>query len=173
MGDYLEKQMLPSSLKYSACVGFITFFVGAYAGYSFSDAKAEAKQYKANIEALEIERTELFKQLEKEHEYQQTAKATSQKAQEDLADLESRYADAINALNDLQLQQLSYDNQDAEPLSESSSSTADNKESRNKGCYADRAKLQRLYEEQLTLARDCDINAIHLNQLIDLYNSIQ
>lgn len=173
MGDYLEKQMLSASLKYSACVGFITFFVGVYAGYSYSDAKAEAKQYKANIEALEIEREELIKQVEKEHEYQQTAKAASQKAEEDLADLESRYADAINALNDLQLQQLAYDNQDAEPLSESSSSTADNKENRNKGCYADRAKLQRLYEEQLTLARDCDINAIHLNQLIDLYNSIQ
>ena len=44
MGDYLEKQMLSASLKYSACVGFITFFVGAYAGYSYSDAKAEAKQ---------------------------------------------------------------------------------------------------------------------------------
>ena len=165
--------MLSASLKYSACVGFITFFVGAYAGYSFSDAKAEAKQYKANIEALEIEREELIKQVEKEHEYQQTAKATSEKAQEDLADLESRYADAINALNDLQLQQLSYDNQDAEPLSESSSSTADNSKSSNKCSQQDRAKLQRLYEEQLTLARDCDINAIHLNQLIDLYNSIQ
>ena len=165
--------MLSASLKYSACLGFITFFVGAYAGYSFSDAKAEAKQYKANIEALEIEREELIKQLEKEHEYQQTAKATSEKAQEDLADLESRYADAINALNDLQLQQLSYDNQDAEPLSESSSSTADNSKSSNKCSQQDRAKLQRLYEEQLTLARDCDINAIHLNQLIDLYNSIQ
>ena len=173
MGDYLEKQMLSASLKYSACVGFITFFVGAYAGYSFSDAKAEAKQYKANIEALEIEREELIKQVEKEHEYQQTAKAASQKAEEDLADLESRYADAINALNDLQLQQLSYDNQDAEPLSESSSSTADNSKSSNKCSQQDRAKLQRLYEEQLTLARDCDINAIHLNQLIDLYNSIQ
>lgn len=165
--------MLSAGLKYSACVGFITFFVGAYAGYSFSDAKAEAKQYKANIEALEIEREELIKQVEKEHEYQQTAKAASQKAEEDLADLESRYADAINALNDLQLQQLSYDNQDAEPLSESSSSTADNSKSKSESCYADRAKLQRLYEEQLTLARDCDINAIHLNQLIDLYNSIQ
>lgn len=173
MGDYLEKQMLSASLKYSACVGFITFFVGVYAGYSFSDAKAEAKQYKANIEALEIERAELFKQLEKEHEYQQTAKATSEKAQEDLADLESRYADAINALNDLQLQQLSYDSEDIEPLSESSSTSARNTESANKCSNKDRAKLQKLYEEQLTLARDCDINAIHLNQLIDLYNSIQ
>jgi seryl-tRNA synthetase len=165
--------MLSAGLRNSILGAALAFCVGVYAGYSFSDAKAEAKQYKANIEALEIERTELFKQLEKEHEYQQTAKAASQKAEEDLADLESRYADAINALNDLQLQQLSYDNQDAEPLSESSSSTADNKENRNKGCYADRAKLQKLYEEQLTLARDCDITAIHLNQLIDLYNSIQ
>ena len=33
----------------------------------------------------------------------------------------------------------------------------------------DRAKLQRLYERQLTLARDCDITASHYNQLIDFY----
>jgi chromosome segregation ATPase len=165
--------MLSAGLRNSILGAALAFCIGVYAGYSFSDAKAEAKQYKANIEALEIERAELFKQLEKEHEYQQTAKAASQKAEEDLADLEDRYADAINALNDLQLQQLSYDNQDAEPLSESSSSTADNSKSSNKCSQQDRAKLQRLYEEQLTLARDCDINAIHLNQLIDLYNSIQ
>ena len=165
--------MLSVGLRNSILAGVLAFIVGAYCGYSFSDAKAEARQYQANIEALEIERAELFKQLEKEHEYQQTAKAASQKAEEDLADLESRYADAINALNDLQLQQLAYDSEDTEPLSESSSSTADNSKSANKCSDKDRAKLQRLYEEQLTLARDCDINAIHLNQLIDLYNSIQ
>ena len=165
--------MLSVGLRNSILAGVLAFCIGTYCGYSFSDAKAEAKAYQANIQALELEREELIKQIEKEHEYKQAAQTASQKAQEDLADLESRYADAINALNDLQLQQLSYDNQDAEPLSESSSSTADNSKSSNKCSQQDRAKLQKLYEEQLTLARDCDINAIHLNQLIDLYNSIQ
>ena len=35
-----------------------------------------------------------------------------------------------------------------------------------------RAKLQRLYQRQLIVARDCDITATHYNQLIKLYNSI-
>lgn len=34
---------------------------------------------------------------------------------------------------------------------------------------ADRAKLQRLYERQMTIARDCDITAAHYNELINLW----
>lgn len=33
----------------------------------------------------------------------------------------------------------------------------------------DRAKLQRLYERQLVIARDCDITAAHYNELIEFY----
>lgn len=33
----------------------------------------------------------------------------------------------------------------------------------------DRAKLQRLYERQLEIAKDCDITASHYNELITLY----
>ena len=36
----------------------------------------------------------------------------------------------------------------------------------------DKAKLQRLYEQQLTVARDCDITASYYNNLIDLYNKV-
>ena len=38
---------------------------------------------------------------------------------------------------------------------------------------ADKAKLQRLYEQQLTIARDCDITATYYNNLIDLYNGVK
>lgn len=37
----------------------------------------------------------------------------------------------------------------------------------------DKAKLQRLYEQQLTVARDCDITATYYNNLIDLYNGVK
>lgn len=36
-----------------------------------------------------------------------------------------------------------------------------------------RAKLRRLYEQQLEVARDCDITAAHYNELLQLYQSIQ
>lgn len=36
----------------------------------------------------------------------------------------------------------------------------------------DKAKLRKLYEQQLTIARDCDITASYYNNLIDLYNKV-
>lgn len=38
---------------------------------------------------------------------------------------------------------------------------------------ADKAKLQRLYEQQLIISRDCDITATYYNNLIDLYNGVK
>lgn len=35
-----------------------------------------------------------------------------------------------------------------------------------------KAKLRELYEQQLTVARDCDITASYYNNLIDLYNKV-
>ena len=36
----------------------------------------------------------------------------------------------------------------------------------------DKAKLRKLYEQQLTIARDCDITSTYYNNLIDLYNKV-
>lgn len=36
----------------------------------------------------------------------------------------------------------------------------------------DKTKLRKLYEQQLTIDRDCDITAAHYNALIDLYNKV-
>lgn len=36
----------------------------------------------------------------------------------------------------------------------------------------DKTKLRELYEQQLTIARDCDITASYYNNLIDLYNKV-
>lgn len=37
----------------------------------------------------------------------------------------------------------------------------------------DRTKFQKLYQQQLVIARDCDITATYYNRLIDLYMEIQ
>ncbi|MDD6318810.1 MAG: hypothetical protein PUA61_08175 [Succinatimonas hippei] len=53
----------------------------------------------------------------------------------------------------------------------SATATASRRVSESTGSSSgyDRAKLQRLYEKQLLIARDCDITASHYNQLIDFY----
>lgn len=41
------------------------------------------------------------------------------------------------------------------------------------GCSAkDQAKLQRLYERQLMIAKDCDITATYYNHLLEMYQSV-
>ena len=41
------------------------------------------------------------------------------------------------------------------------------------GCSAtDRTKLQRLYERQLVIAKDCDITATYYNHLLEMYQSV-
>ena len=37
----------------------------------------------------------------------------------------------------------------------------------------DRAKFQRLYEQQLEVARDCDITATYYNKLLELYENVR
>lgn len=37
----------------------------------------------------------------------------------------------------------------------------------------DRAKLQRLYEEQLVIARDCDITTTYYNKILELWDKIK
>ncbi len=42
------------------------------------------------------------------------------------------------------------------------------------GCSAtDRAKLQRLYEQQLVIARDCDITTSYYNRLLEMYQQLR
>ena len=37
----------------------------------------------------------------------------------------------------------------------------------------DSAKFQRLYEQQLEVARDCDITATYYNKLLELYENVR
>lgn len=164
--------MLPTALKNTLIFSGIAFVIGLYSGYSFSNTKADIDRLKLNETALHSEVSNLQKQLEVEHDRQKAATEAAAKTQEDLADLESRYSAAIDELNNLQLQYIETDNSDEATLSADSSIASTNQKSQCRCGSKDNAKFQRLYEEQLIIAKDCDINAIYLNQLIDLYNSL-
>lgn len=57
-------------------------------------------------------------------------------------------------------------------VSPNSSTTSSISQSKCQCDGTDKAKLRKLYEQQLTIARDCDITAAHYNALIDLYNKV-
>lgn len=159
------------SIKNYAIVAVTACTLGFLGGYSFSDAKAELDRLNIQQTALREENQNLIKQLEVEHEHQKQAQITVNETQEDLADLEKRYSDVVTELNLLQLQS---DLADSSTATLPSDATASGSVQKNKcKCSGkDQAKLQRLLNEQLIVAKDCDITATYYNHLIDWYNKI-
>lgn len=159
-------------IKNYLSVAVIASVLGFLGGYHFSSTKAEVEKLKVQQVALQEENKNLIKKLEVEHEHQKTTQINAAKTQEDLDNLEKRYASAIDELNVLQLQFTEYTDSDSATLSEDASASSAVSQGKCGCSGADKAKFQRLYEKQLMIAKDCDINATYLNNLIEWYGSI-
>lgn len=160
------------SIKNTLIAGAVAFAVGYLAGYAVRDDQAEIERLNIAQASLEQERANLIQQLEVEHEHQKTAQINAAKTQEDLDDLEKRYASAIDELNALQLQFSEYTDSDSATLSKDASASSAVSQGKC-GCSGeDQRKLQKVINEQLIISKDCDINATYLNNLIEWYGSI-
>lgn len=161
-----------SSIKNYLPVAVIASVLGFLGGYHFSSAKAEVDKLKVQQVALQEENKNLIKKLEVEHDQQKQTQITFNETQEDLADLEKRYASAIDELNALQLQFAEYSDYDSTTLSEDASTSSAVSQGKC-GCSGkDKSAFQKLLNDQMIVARDCDINATYLNNLIEWYWSI-
>lgn len=87
-------------------------------------------------------------------------------------DLEKRYASAINELNALQLQFSEYTDSDTSALSKDASASSAVSQGKCDCSGKDKRAFQKLLNDQMIVARDCDINATYLNNLIEWYGSI-
>lgn len=160
------------SIKNTLIAGAVAFAVGYIAGYATRDDQAEIERLNVTKYALEQERANLIQQLEVEHEHQKTAQINAAKTQEDLDDLEKRYASAIDELNALQLQFSEYTDSDTAALSKDASTSSAVSQGKC-GCSGkDKRAFQKLLNDQMIVAKDCDINATYLNRLIDWYSQL-
>lgn len=160
------------SIKNTLILGAVAFAVGYIAGYATRDDQSEIERLNVAKYALDQERTNLIHQLEVEHEHQKTAQINAAKTQEDLDDLEKRYASAIDELNALQLQFSEYTDSDTATLSKDSGSASAVSQGKCDCSGKDKRAFQKLLNDQMIVARDCDINATYLNNLIEWYGMI-
>ena len=159
--------------KILSYIAIIVAFVAS--GYYLAAKRYEAKfeEYRAEQAQAVIKQQEEFRKQERER-YAQVSTIQS-----NLADGVADVIKSYNTLND------SMDSFDVNSLHDNKDSATNSKQmptdtstaSRVQGCRCEcsrvnRARLQRLYQQQLIVARDCDITATHYNQLIKLYNSI-
>lgn len=160
------------SIKNTLILGAVAFAVGYIAGYATRDDQAEIERLNVAKYALDQERANLIQQLEVEHEHQKTAQINAAKTQEDMDNLEKRYASAIDELNALQLQFSEYTDSDTATLSKDAGSATAVSQGKCDCSGKDKRAFQKLLNDQMIVAKDCDINATYLNNLIEWYGSI-
>ena len=159
--------------KILSYIAIIVAFVAS--GYYLAAKRYEAKfeEYRAEQAQAVIKQQEEFRKQEAER-YAQVSTIQSNLA-DGVADVIKSYntlndgMDSFNA-NSMLNNQDSATNSKQMPTATSTTSRV--QDCRCERTTVDRARLQRLYQRQLVVARDCDITATHYNQLIKLYNSI-
>lgn len=148
-------------MKYIS-VAIIAFWAGWFVNglrYEHNMQEFINSELRQQIQAVEDARN-------KEQEYREKVDKTTRQAKEAIDVVNAHYRKLLN-----------------DSLSKSSSSSNNNmstdskasttiQKSTSKCIEQHRAKLQRLYEQQLIIARDCDITATHYNELIELFNEL-
>lgn len=163
------------NFKYTILTAFILLFIaGACFGVTIT-----AKHYRAEIaqmqtEAIKAEHEATVKQLNIEHEWQARQEQADKEATDEINKIKDKYDKALSMLNARASDSVHVNSDSAsETALSTNSKTLNSVSACNCQCSdRDRTKLRRLYERQLTIARDCDITAAHYNALIKLYESL-
>lgn len=158
-------------LKLLLIVATMSAVIGSCFGITIT-----AKHYRAEIinlqaEAIKTEQDALVKQLNTEHEWQVKQEQAAKEATDEINKIKDKYNAAMSKLHANSLHTDS--GSSGETALSTNSKTLNSVSACNCQCSdRDRTKLRRLYERQLTIARDCDITAAHYNALIKLYESL-
>ena len=154
-------------LKLLLIVAAMSAVIGSCFGVTIT-----AKHYRAEIaqlqtEAIKADQEATVKQLNREHYWQE--------ANNELQKIQDKYDKALSMLNVRKSDSVHVNSDSASETALSTNpKTLNSVSACNCQCGdRDRTKLQRLYQRQLTIARDCDITAAHYNALIKLYESLE
>ena len=140
-------------------VAILSFWAGWYVNglrYENNLQNYINEELQQQIQAVEDARS-------KEQEYREKLDKTTRQAKEAIDVVNAHYRKLL--IDSLSKSRASSNN--SVPAASSSSSSFS--KSAGKCLEQHRAELQRLYEQQLIIARDCDITAAHYNELIDFF----
>lgn len=148
-------------MKYIS-VAIIAFWAGWFVNglrYEHNMQEFINSELQQQIQAVEDARS-------KEQEYREKVDKTTRQAKEAIDVVNAHYRKLLND----SLSKSSASSNNSVPAASTPSATVS--KSSCKCPNQNREKLQRLYEQQLIIARDCDITATHYNELIELFNEL-
>lgn len=142
-----------------------TFALGALVGWSWTSDRYQSKMAEITSAGVHAEMENIQKQRDTEQELYFTTQQHEAQLNEQV--------DAINHNFELLLDGWMYTDSDSSgetALSENATDTGTVSDCECRCNVENSAKFQKLYERQMMVARDCDINAAHLNALIKMVN---
>ena len=148
----------------------IAIAVGFFVGQRITTVDYELQIAELNTKAQEAEIKAQSEKDQIELQWQRKVNDAQQKAYVDKQNIDANYK---RALADI-MHDSEGSSTDTTTLSNDTNTTTGTTANCECRCPAkDRTKLQKLYEQQLTIARDCDITATHYNELLSIYQGLQ
>lgn len=145
----------------------------AYIGYSLTSSYYQIKLVTMEKQYEQILNEAQKAKTQKEQEFFTEAINVQSSLSKDIQNVTSTYHYFSDFLpGDSGWLQQSDNTSSSKDVSSNSEVTTSISQSKCQCNATDKAKLRNLYEQQLTIARDCDITASYYNNLIDLYNKV-
>jgi hypothetical protein len=146
----------------------------AYIGYSLTSSYYQIKLVTMEKQYEQILNEAQKAKTQKEQEFFTEAINVQSSLSKDIQNVTSTYNHYFSDFlpGDSGWLQQSDNTSSSKDVSSNSEVTTSISQSKCQCNATDKAKLRNLYEQQLTIARDCDITTSYYNNLIDLYNKV-
>lgn len=158
-------------MKRLSIVGISFLLLGLFIGWKVTSTYFEAEMNAMLLQIQEQEQKSHVKALEKTIKNTETLTVKLGELNNETSNINNKFM----SLSKFNIEQLRTENTSSDTTLRTDTRTTERTttEKKDRCVRQDRAKFQRLYEQQLEVARDCDITATYYNKLLELYKNVR
>jgi len=158
-------------MKRLSIVGISFLLLGLFIGWKVTSTYFEAEMNAMLLQIQEQEQKSHVEALEKTIKNTETLTVKLGELNNETSNINNKFM----SLSKFNIEQLRPEDTSSDTALRPDTRTTERTttEKKDRCVRQDRAKFQRLYEQQLEVARDCDITATYYNKLLELYKNVR
>ena len=158
-------------MKNLSIVGISFLLLGLFIGWKVTSTYFEAEMNAMLLQIQEQEQKSHVEALEKTIKNTETLTVKLGELNNETSNINNKFM----SLSKFNIEQLRTEDTSSDTTLRSDTRTTERTttEKKDRCVRQDPAKFQRLYEQQLEVARDCDITATYYNKLLELYENVR
>lgn len=158
-------------MKNLSIVGISFLLLGLFIGWKVTSTYFEAEMNAMLLQIQEQEQKSHVKALEKTIKNTETLTVKLGELNNETSNINNKFM----SLSKFNIEQLRTEDTSSDTTLRTDTRTTERTttEKKDRCVRHDSAKFQRLYEQQLEVARDCDITATYYNKLLELYENVR